>query len=274
MKTLFLLFLLFLLPLANAQIAIQSFNASPGKILPGDKLSLSVNLRNVGTRDITNILVRLDLSQVPFAPLGSSNEQAIDKIRNDDGAVVNFDLIALPNAEPQIYKVPVEISFADVKKISLVSLEVSAKTNIDIVLDSSDIVKVNDKGKVILKFVNTGSGKVKSLKVTLQKNSAYEVLSSNSVYVGEIGTDDFETEEFTIISRTENPSLLFNLDYKDVNNKEFKETKALSLNVYSEQEALQLGLIKQSFNWIFIILFVFVLILIYFYRRMKKKNVN
>ena len=274
MKKLILLFLLLAIPLAEAQIAIQFFNSIPSKVLPGERLRLSITLENVGSDDIENILVKLDLSQVPFAPLGSSSEQAIDEIKNDREKIVNFELVALPNAESQIYKVPVEISFNETKKTSLISLEVNAKTNLDLILDSSEVVKVNDKGKISLKFVNNGLGKIKFLKITLQESPAYEVLSSNSIYIGEVDIDDFETEEFTIIPKNINPQLLFDLEYRDVNNNEFKEKKSIELKVYSEEEAKQLGLVSQEYNWVFIILVLLVLILIYIYRRSRKKNAN
>src|SRR3989338_2420149 len=110
MKKLFLfLFSLLLIPLVNAQIAIQSFESSPSNILPGEEVQLKMILENVGKDDIENILVSLDLSQVPFAPLGSSTEKVIDKIKDDNEETIYFNLIALPNAEPQIYKIPVKI---------------------------------------------------------------------------------------------------------------------------------------------------------------------
>ncbi len=267
--TLLLIFLI--LPIANAQIAIQTFNSLPSKVLPGEKLKLVITLGNVGDEDIENILVKLDLSQVPFAPLGSSSEQAINEIKNDREKTVNFDLIALPNAESQIYKIPVEISYNETKKNSLISLEVSAKTNIDLILDNTELVKVNDKGKVNLKFINNGLSQIKFLKVILEESPEYEIISTKSIYIGEVDVDDFESEEFTIIPKQKNPQLSFTLEYRDVNNNQFRETRVVNLNIYTEEEAKQLGLVSQSFNWLFIVLVVLVLFLIYLYRR-KKKN--
>ena len=222
-----LLFIVILVPLINAQVAIDSFSANPSKISPGEKLRLTINLENVGNQDISNILVKLDLSQVPFAPLVSSSEQVIDEIEEDEERTLNFDLVALPNAESQIYKIPVEISYNDTKKISLISLEISADAKLDLILDNSDIIKVNDKGKISLKFVNNGLVRIKFLKVTLQENPNYEIISTNSLYIGEVDVDDFESEEFTIIPISVDPYLNFNLEYRDINNQEFKENKSL-----------------------------------------------
>ena len=274
-KLILFMLVLLVLPIVSAQIAIQSFSADPEKVSPGNQVELSVTLENVGNDDIYDVLVSLDLSQVPFAPLRSSSEKIIDRIRDDDEETVRFDLVVLPDASPQIYKIPIKISYNDTIKTSLISLEVTAIAKLDLILEESELVKVNDKGTVTLKFVNNGLTQIKFLKVTLQDSLSYEILSPKSLYIGEVDIDDFETEEFLIISKIKNPRLAINLEYTDSNNNEFKETKYLDLNVYSLEEAKQLGLIKTNFTgiWItFIMLVVLVIILYRIFRR--KKNVN
>src|SRR3989344_6922523 len=168
MKKLILFTLILLIfPIVNAQIAVQSFSADPEKVSPGNQVELSVTLENVGNDDIYDVLVSLDLSQVPFAPLRSSSEKIIDRIRDDDEETVRFDLVVLPDASPQIYKIPIKISYNDTIKTSLISLEVTAIAKLDLILEESELVKVNDKGTVTLKFVNNGLTPLKFLKVTL-----------------------------------------------------------------------------------------------------------
>src|SRR3989344_4116682 len=203
-----------------------------------------------------------------------SNYQG-DRIRDDDEETVRFDLVVLPDASPQIYKIPIKISYNDTIKTSLISLEVTAIAKLDLILEESELVKVNDKGTVTLKFVNSGLTQIKFLKVTLPDGLSYEILSPKSLYIGEVDIDDFETEEFLIISKIKNPQLVINLEYTDSNNNEFKETKSLDLNVYSLEEAKQLGLIKTNFTGIWIILVILIVVGIVLYRIFRrKKNVN
>jgi hypothetical protein len=276
MKKLSLLILaLLFIPLVSAQIAIKSFDTNLDKVLPGNQIQLALNLENVGDDDIKNVLVKLDLSQVPFAPLKSSSEQVIDEINENDETTIYFNLIALPNAESQIYKIPVKISYDDVEKDSLISIEISAKARLDLLLEESEVVKINDQGKVTVKFVNNGLTQIRFLKVTLQQSPAYEILSSNEIYIGEVDVDDFETEEFTIIPRIKNPQLAFNLEYRDANNNNFMETKFIQLNVYTLEEAKQLGLVKSNFTGLWIIIIIVIVLGIFIYRRIKrKKNVS
>ena len=106
----------------------------------------------------------------------------------------------------------------------------------------------------------------------MQQDPAYEILSASAIYIGEVDVDDFESEEFTIIPKTNNPQLKFLLEYKDINNNEFTESRVINMNVYSEEEAKKLGLINQNISWFFVALIVLVLVLFFIYRRRKKKH--
>ena len=274
-KLMLFILVLLMIPLVSAQVAVQSFSTSPEKVSPGNKVELLIILENVGDDDIGNVLVNLDLSQVPFAPLRSSSEKIIDKIKDGDEEAVRFDLVVLPDALPQIYKIPIKISYNETVKSSLISLEVSAQAKLDVILEESEIIKVNDKGAVTLKFINNGLTQIKFLKVTLQNSPFYEILSPKSLYIGEVDIDDFETEEFLIISKVKDSRLVVDIEYTDSNNNEFKETRYVDLSIYTLEEAKQLGLIKTSSFGIWVILFVLVVINIILYRTFRrKKNVN
>src|SRR3989344_5477093 len=271
-KLLLILMALILIPMAGAQIAVDSFSSTPEKISPGENVQLRVNLENVGNDDIENVLVSLDLSDVPFAPLRSSSEKIIDKIRDDDEETVLFELVALPDASSKIYKIPVRISYNSTLKSSLVSLEVSAKAKLDLILEESEVVKVNDKGAVTLKFINNGLTQIKFLKVTLQDSPYYEILSPRSLYIGEVDIDDFETEEFVIIPRTKNPRLALILEYSDSNNNEIKETRSINVNVYTFEEAKQLGLVNSGFSKLWLVVIVLLALIFISYKIFRKRK--
>jgi len=271
-KLLLILMALILIPMVSAQIAVQSFSSTPEKISPGENVQLRVTLENVGNDDIENVLVSLDLSDVPFAPLRSSSEKIIDKIRDNDEETVLFELVALPDASSKIYKIPVRISYNSTLKSSLVSLEVSAKAKLDLILEESEVVKVNDKGAVTLKFINNGLTQIKFLKVTLQDSPYYEILSPRSLYIGEVDIDDFETEEFVIIPRTKNPRLALILEYSDSNNNEIKETRSINVNVYTFEEAKHLGLVNSGFSKLWLVVIVLLALIFISYKIFRKRK--
>jgi len=260
MKKLMLLFMLLLVTnLVSAQIGVQEVFSQPNKVAPGEKLTIRIMLENFGEDEVSNVAVKLDLTDLPFAPVDSSTEQV--------------NLIALPEAEPRIYKIPLKITYNNTVKESLISINVESKPELDLVLESSELVKVNDNGKIILKLINLGLSDIKSLRLTLIQVQGYEILSSNTVYISDIDVEDFETAEFTLIARERNPRLLFNINYKDVNNNEYAENKELALNVYTVEEAKQLGLVQNNIFLSILIPIITIVIIYFIYRKLRKRKI-
>src|SRR3989344_1521724 len=267
-----LLLAVMIIPMVSAQVAVSSFKLSPQKVLPGSETSIELALENVADEDIENIIITLDLSQVPFVPVGSSNEKIIDEINDHDEERVDFRIKALSTAEPSIYKIPVVISYAGASKTSIISVEVTANAHLDLLLEKSELVKVNDNGKVTLKFVNDGLAQIKNLKITLHESSLYEVTSPSTLYIGDVDIGDFETEEFSIIAKAEDPILAIDLEYRDAANTLFTESKLIKIPVYSQEEAKELGLVQgNSLLWPIVIV-VLLIVAFFIYRRRKKKK--
>jgi len=268
-----LLLAMMVIPLVSAQVAVSSFTVSPRTVAPGGETSIDLTLEDVGDLDIENVIVTMDLSNVPFVPVGSSNEKIIEEIDDGDQERVTFRVKALSTAEPSTYKIPVVISHAGVSKTSLISLEVTATAHLDLLLEKSELVKVNDNGKVTLKFVNDGLAQVKNLKVTLKESPLYQVNSPSTVFIGEVDIGDFETEEFIIIAQSEDPILAVDLEYRDAANNQFRESKLIKIPVYSVEEAKQLGLVKgNSLVWPIVGVVVLLAAIVIYRRRKKKKN--
>jgi len=270
--------ILFLVTVASgsAQIAIDSFHSSPATVQPGEEIDLKITLENVGEEDITGIVISLDLNDVPFAPIESSSEKVIDEIQEGDKEILSFPLLALSDAEAQTYKIPVTITYEDSTKTSLISLEVVTDARLNVLLEDSELFLMDEPGKVTIKMVNEGLTQIKFLEVTLLESSRYEILSPSTLYIGEVDTGDFETEEFTILPKTENPDLTFRLEYRDTNNKEFVEEEELSVTVYSTEKAKELGLIKENnvFTWLLILLVLALAIGVWLRRKHTRKNAH
>lgn len=276
MRRLWLAFMILVLaiPLSLAQITIDSFTAVPEKVMPGQDVVLKFNLVNAGDDDLENVVVRLDLSQVPFAPVGSSTERAVDEIRNHRHETMQFTLRILPNAQTKMYKIPVLITSGVASTTSVIGIEVTAPAHLEVLLDDTDIVSVGDNGKATFKFINDGLTQIQFLKVTLRESPGYEIISSRTLFVGEVDVGDFETEEFIIIPTMVDPILALDVEYKDNNNQGFTATKLIQLKVYTTEEAQQLGLVnsgQMEIYWI-ITIFVFVAIFLIYKKRRKHKN--
>ena len=105
------------------------------------------------------------------------------------------------------------------------------------------------------------------------QSSEYEILSTDASYISNIDVEDFETAEFIIIPKVKNPRLIFSLNYKDNNNQDYSESKKLTLNVYTLEEAKQLGLVKNNLLLTISITVVILLLIYFIYRKFKKKKI-
>ncbi|MBI1968539.1 hypothetical protein HYS49_01375 [Candidatus Woesearchaeota archaeon] len=244
--TLLLALLAMMLPAVTAQIAIGSFAATPKTMLPGNAAVLTLTVENGGDEDIENVAVALDLTQVPFAPVDSSTEKIIAEIDEDGRETLSFTIKALPDAKPGTYKIPVTISHDGTSKTSLLGIEVKAPARLEAFLEKSELLMVQESGEVTIKIVNSGLSPVTFLKVTLLESPAYDILSPAQRYIGDVDIGDFETEEFMLLAKAEDPILALELEYRNAQNQRFTASALLEVPVYSAEEAQRLGLVKKN----------------------------
>lgn len=269
-----IILLVSLVNLASA-LTITSVSSNPAEIQPGEKVSLDLTIENNLDKDVTDVVVSLDLTNVPFAPYQSSSEGRIGDLDEDDEETIKFDLIADSNAELGSYKIPVKISYNNGSEIQnekgMISLIISASPKLEVSAEEGAFIKGSN---VVLgiNIVNSGFGGAKFLSVKLNEGLGFKIIGSNSVYIGNIDSDDFDTAEFNIFIN-ENAGILnvpLEISYTDARNNAKIETKQLTIRTYSEKEAVKAGLIKKS-NRTSVIIGIIVLIVLYIiYRRIKK----
>jgi len=278
----------FLLILSAAQISmpgadaltISSVDVSPEQIIPGGTAEITLNLENNFDRTLSDIEVYLDFSseKVPIAPYGSGAEMSIEEIKSDKSKTLIFSVIALSDAKPGVYKIPVMIKYTDngteVKKSSLISLSINSNPMLYITAEDSILIK-GQGNTLSIKIVNNGLSDVKLLTIKLNEVIGINMLSQSEVYIGELSSDNFDSAEFKIFVSENAPGLLnmpVELRYRDAANNELKETKNLEINAYSKEEAISLGLIKRNNSLAIAITIAVLVIAFIIYRRIRKKR--
>jgi len=258
-------------------ISIVSVEA-PKMIKPGEVSKVDINLKNLALSFIKDIKVKLDLRSVPFATIGSTNRKIIKQMGADSEATVSFNLMAEPDAESQLYKVPIEIEFLDrlgvvYTKNETVGLIVGAVPDLSVIIDDSQIYSSGGTGEVTIKITNKGVTDVKFLNIILG-DGEYQILSTKEVYVGNIDSDDYETADFEIsLGKVKGDVILpLLVEYKDANNNEYSKDISLPLKLYSSSEAKAAGLKKGSNAVGIIIVLVIVGAGFFIYRRWRKKK--
>src|SRR3989338_2674128 len=257
----------------SSLLVVDSFSSAPEKVLPGQRVDISIALKNNGRVGVKDVDVSLDLSGSKFSILGGGTKKRIDSITIGESAVASFSLIADASADVKVYDIPVLVSYLDEKNkkfsdTSKIGLVVSAPAEVSILVDDTSFQKVGVPTTVSLKVVNKGVGELKYVSVSLLESSEYEVLSlSDSVYVGNLDSDDFETVQFLIKPLVENPVLQVGLSFKDPYNVDGSLKSFISLR---KKQSVNDG--SSCSGWTWIVLLIVAGVGFWFWRRKKQKQ--
>lgn len=278
-KTIVTIAIVFLLSLSFAStITISDVSTSPSEIQPGQTFNLEIKVENILDKDVKEVVVSLDLSLVPFAPHQSSNEVRKEELDEDDSKTFEFDLISSSDTDSGTYKIPVTINYEldSVEKTAtgLVSVTINAKPNLDLSLESSPLIKGRNS-ELSIRVTNSGLGEARLLSLRVIPISGLKLISSGNVYIGDIESDDFDNADFSVSLNSNSASIInlpIEISYRDSRNKEFTETKYLPIKAYSEDEALELGLIQKSNTTTYFIVILALVVLWWLWRRRKRKQ--
>ncbi len=245
-------------------------------IYSGESGKVTLNVENNENFDIEDVSVALDLSELPFTSVGSS-EKDIDDLDDGDDDDVSFTLRASTDITPGDYNIPYILKYVaepengseSFNKTGNFGLRVSAETDLDFVVDVQDNAIVGEEGEISLEIINKGLGEIKSMSVQIFPQG-FELLSKEKIFVGTIDADDFDAATFDVIYKTTNPILSAKVEYKDFDNKEQTETVNLSFKVYTKEEALALGILKKP-NYV-VYLVIGILVVAYIIHRILKKR--
>jgi len=279
--TIFALTILLASMLMVSAVSVKDVSATPSEVAPGETVSVSIEIENIFEDDVFNLNVKLDLTgaDVPFAPFQSSSEKFLDELRDGDEEKFTFKLIVLPETASGIYKIPVAIDYEDEdqnesSKTELISVIVNSEPELKTSLESSEAIIQGKENLFSVKVVNSGLADVKFLYVKVNDVSGVKFLSDKEPYLGDINSDDFDSAKFTVFV-SENAASTINmpviLKFKDATNKEFTETKTVTLKTYSLKEAQNLGLVKKP-NYTTYIIVIVVIVGFIVYRKLKKRR--
>tara|TARA_B100000315_G_scaffold195999_1_gene187036 strand:+ start:28 stop:897 length:870 start_codon:yes stop_codon:yes gene_type:complete len=269
------LFLVFALSFTSGLVVDADYMT----LYPGEQERVNVEIENNENFDIEEISMTLNLEDVPFTSIGSS-EKDLDDVDEDDTDNVFFTLKSFTDVTPGDYDVPYSVTYVNAEndsesfeKTGSFGIRVGAKTDLDFSVEIRGNAIIGEEGRISLEVINRGLGEVKSMSVKVFP-SGFELLSKDKVFVGTIDADDTDLASFEVIYKNTNPSLSARIEYKDFDNNEQVETVNLPFKVYTKEKALELGLIQKS-NTSRNIITVFVILVLWFaWRGFKKRRRN
>jgi len=256
-------------------------------IYPGEVGEVTLDIDNSENFDIEDVTAQIYLIStlpdgtskgLPFSIIGSS-EKDVDDLDEGDDDSVSFTLKAFTDITPGDYQIPYEIRYVNVKdeeeegKKGTFGIRVSAKTELDFSVEAEgetgNVAIIGNEGRISLEIINEGLGEIKSASVEIAPQG-FELLSKNKIFVGTINSEDTDIATFDVIFKEKNPVLNAVITYKDFENKEKKETIVLPFKVYTQDQALELGLISKSKTGIYFIVVIVLIIVWLVYRKIKK----
>jgi hypothetical protein len=268
----FAIIFLFALKLASA----ISVNADYITVYPGEQGQVKIDVKNNENFDIERVSITLNLGNLPFNVVGSS-EKDIDDLNEDDKDSATFIIKASTDIKPGDYQIPYVISYTNVQtgnkdsKTGNFGIRVSSKTELDFVAETTGNAIVGQQGKISLEIINKGLGEIKSVSVQIFPEG-FTLLSPDKTFIGTINGDDTDLATYEVIYSGTSPTLNAKISYKDFDNNDQSKTVNIPFKVYTEEEALKLGIIKKSNTGIYFGFIIVVIIAWIIYRKIKKRN--
>ncbi len=242
-------------------------------LYPGQSADLKVSVKNTLNEDVDDVSLTLNLENTKFTTVGSS-EDSEDTIDEDDSENFNFVLKAAADTSPGDYNIPYSLVWVgqngtEATKSGTFGISVGAKTELSFSAESENNI-VGHKGKVSVKIINSGLGDIGFVNVKIASASGLEILGTGEEYIGSVRSDDFELATMDALFKSTTASLTAIITYKDFDNAEHLETITLPVGVYSQEKALELGLISKSNTGLYVVIAIILLGIWYIWRRIKK----
>jgi len=283
MKKILILLCTFLFLISLNFSSALTIDANYITIYSGEQGRINVEIKNNENFNIEGVSVQIVLGAIlpdgttvslPFIVIDSS-EKYVDDIRENKEDSVSFTLKASTEITPGDYNIPYVVTYfkendnQEQTQQGAFGLRVSAKTDLDFTVETKEEAIVGRSGKVSLEIINKGLGGLKSFSVEIFPQG-FELLSKNKIFVGTIDADDTDLASFDVIYKSTSPTLKAKVTYKDFDNEEHTETVNIPFKVYTEEEALERGIITKSKTGLYLGIIIIILIIWFISRKVKK----
>lgn len=253
----------------SSALVIKSIDTP--EISPGEDGDIIVKIENNLNNAIEEIYFSIDTRSSPFSLRSSSSEVFIDELDEGEDTNFAFKIRASPTATPGDYNIPYALSYKGLSqpRTGIMSVRIKGSPELEIT-KFADKAVLGSEGKLTFKIVNKGLAEARYVSFKLVP-IGISVLSENDVYIGDIRANDFETVSFNVKYESLSPVIVALVEYRDFNNEPKKLTFKDTLNVYTQEEALKLGIIKKNNTTLYIALLLAIIVILFIWRAIKKR---
>jgi len=254
---------------AQAQ-TLLIINVDAPKLTPGAEGILRIEVENPLEEDIEDVSLFLDTRNLPLSIVGSS-EFSVDEIEGEESDIFAFTIRAATTAEAGDYQIPFSLDYkgAAKPKTGSIGVRIEGSVELETTVSTNNAI-VGREGKITLKIINRGFADARYVSVKLIPSN-YIIKSEEEIYIGDIDANDFETANFDVIFQRKNPTINAEVIYRDFDNNNKNLIIDKSINVYTEEEALEKGLIKRNNFGLYIVIIILIIIIWLVIRSIRKR---
>jgi hypothetical protein len=179
-------------------------------------------------------------SFVAFAPQNTPTRQRFGTLNPGGSAVVEFDIIALPDAEPNVYAVPLIINYNDQRNNPYnikteVGLTVDSPPDVYVTIEKSMLRSTFFAGDVTVAVANRGSSTMKYVVLSMNDSEGYQIITApKSTYLGNIMPGEKMMAMFKVLPTEKNLDFPMTVQYKDAFNNEHTMSVVIPFKVVND----------------------------------------
>lgn len=225
----------------DAALVIEQI-AMPDRMAPGTAHFVNLTLRNLADSYLKNIDVSLGLADVPLAT-ADTTRQRVQKLAPGATTTVSFRLASDIRTENGLYKVPITLAYEDEAGTSF-SVEqetgvlIGGRPRLEVGINENQLQTAGSTGTVTLRLINRGDGRASYVKMRVHGTESTEIISPDTVYLGNMDPDDYQTADFKVhvAGDAERLRLPVTLTYKDADGETTTQNVTITSELYSQEQ--------------------------------------
>ena len=271
---------LFLVPLVSAQsLQIGLINQDPDPVTAGDVVKVRFKVENLWETTKDPVIIEI-MPEYPFTLYSGERVKNLGILSGRqtgvEAPIIDYRLKVDESAVDGDNEIGIKVKVGETNWVYeddfFIEVE-NEEIRLRNYIRSSNLIVPESKGKVSIEFANAGGYDLEFFEVWLLPSDDYKLLStSNYVYIGDIDSDDTESEEFEIYvpKDVREVNIPIKVSY-EVNDFEYASEETLTLQLLNSGEAESIGLIKSDTGKNIIWGILIGLAILYFYRRYRKR---
>ncbi|MBN7773868.1 COG1361 S-layer family protein [Clostridium aminobutyricum] len=189
------------------QLMVDSYSYGGNAVQAGTDFYLNLSIFNTSGKTLSNIKVSLNNADGVFVPVGGSNAFFIDSIKAKGHYTKNIRLTTKPQAEQKTAPITVAMSYETgsgepLEATDTIAIPVTQKSRlvVDDIVPPMEVY-AGQQGTCEVQFYNMGKTPLNNLRVNCEGD--FDVMESNSYYVGNMESGKSDSYRFNFIPREE-----------------------------------------------------------------------